>query len=509
VPRPELYAGIDLGSNSFHMIVARLEHGQFRIIDRLKDMVRLAGGLDDQGRLDDVTRQRAIAALARFGERIRNIPEHQLRAVGTQTFRRLSNPAAFLVVAETALGCPIDIVSGREEARLVWLGVSQGVAPTEGRRLVIDIGGGSTELVAGETLQPSLAESLPLGCVSLTRWAFPDDRITPERYARALDRCHAELQAWSSQFRDHGWDQAVGTSGTIRAIASMIEAMVPGQDERVTRKGLDALRERLLEFPTSAAIDLGGLSVRRQPVIAGGLAVLDAVMQALDLDQLRTSPFALREGLLQDLLGRLVDQDPRDATVSGMMARYQIDKAQAERVTDWLNSAFEQVRECWGLRRIHGELLTWIGQLHEVGLSIAHDGHQRHTAYILEHADMPGFSQQEQKFMAVIAGLQRRRLLAEQIDALPPRLHKSARKLVALLRLAVTLCRARSETEVGDFGLQADGRTLTLTLDSVWLNARPLLRYDLEIEREELKRIGLTLQIESRPGLATGGDRDA
>jgi exopolyphosphatase/guanosine-5'-triphosphate,3'-diphosphate pyrophosphatase len=509
VPRPELYAGIDLGSNSFHMIVARLEHGQFRIIDRLKDMVRLAGGLDEQGRLDDDTRHRAIAALARFGERIRDIPDTQLRAVGTQTFRRLSNPAAFLVVAETALGCPIDIVSGREEARLVWLGVSQGVAPTEGRRLVIDIGGGSTELVAGESLQPSLAESLPLGCVSLTRWAFPDDHITPERYARALKRCHAELLTWSSQFRDHGWNQAVGTSGTIRAIASMIEAMSPGQDGRVTRKGLDALRDRLLEFPVSTEIDLDGLSARRQPVIAGGLVILDAVMQALELDQLRISPFALREGLLQDLLGRLVDRDPRDATVRGMMARYQIDQMQAERVTAWLNSAFEQVRESWALRPIHGELLAWIGQLHEVGLSIAHDGHQRHTAYILEHADMPGFSQQEQQFMAVVAGLQRRRLQAEQIDALPPRLHKTARKLIALLRLSVTMCRARAQSRVGDFGLQADGRTLTLALDSHWLDARPLLRYDLDIEREELQQIGLTLEVESPTGVATAGDGNA
>ncbi len=494
---PELYAGIDLGSNSFHMIVARLEHDQFRVIDRIKDMVRLGGGLDDEGRLDDATRQRAVDALARFGERIRNIPEHQVRAVGTQTFRRLREPAAFLVVAETALGCPIDIVSGREEARLIWLGVSQGVAPAEGSRLVIDIGGGSTELVAGDSVVPKLAESLPLGCVSLTRWGFPDGRISAERYQRVLERCRAELQAWGAQFREHGWHQAVGTSGTIRAIASMIESRQPGQDGQITRKALDRLRARLLEFNDSDAIELPGLSARRQPVIIGGLAALDAVMETLEIDRLRISPFALREGVLQDLMGRLGEQDPRDATVRGMMARYQVDRAQAERVTDWTAAAFEQVRECWSLKPIHGELLHWISQLHEIGLSVAHDGHQRHTAYILQHADMPGFSRQEQEFMAVVAGLQRRRIDAEQIKSLPGRLHRVARQSIALLRLAVTVCRARSESDFGDFSLRAEDDRLTLALTDGWAGSRPLVRHDLMIEQQELARLGLTLKIEA------------
>ena len=496
---PELYAGIDLGSNSFHMIVARLEHGQFRIIDRIKDMVRLGGGLDDSGRLDDATRQQAVAALARFGERIRNIPEHQVRAVGTQTFRRLSQPAAFLVVAETALGCPIDIVSGREEARLIWLGVSQGVAPAEGSRLVIDIGGGSTELVAGDSVVPKLAESLPLGCVSLTRSGFPDGGLTKQRYVRVLERCRAELEAWRAQFREHGWDQAVGTSGTIRAIASMIEAREPGQDGQITRPGLHQLRETLLSYGSSDDFDLEGLSSRRRPVIIGGLVALDAVMEALDIDVVRISPFALREGVLQDLMGRLGQQDPRDATARGMMARYQVDRAQADRVTDWTSAGFRQVRGCWSMKSIHGELLHWISQLHEIGLGIAHDGHQRHTAYILEHADMPGFSRQEQEFMSVVAGLQRRRINADQIDRLPDRLHSSARKSVALLRLAVTISRARSESRSGDFSLTAEDNELVLALDAGWLAARPLVRHDLDIERQELKKLGLDLIVETLP----------
>ncbi|MEN1727789.1 MAG: Ppx/GppA phosphatase family protein [Pseudomonadota bacterium] len=497
MPERELFAGIDLGSNSFHMIVARLEHGQFRVIDRLRNMVRLAGGLDREGHLDDETRRRAVATLARFGERIRNIPPDQVRAVGTQTFRRLRQPAGFQVVAETALGCPIDIVSGREEARLVWLGVSQGVAPTEGARLVIDIGGGSTELVAGDAVTPELTESLPLGCVSLTRWAFPDGQLSPKRYDRAMEYCRAELQVWSRQFLDFGWNQAIGTSGTIRALASMIEARNPGQDGQITRACLSELKEALLSFQRIEEINLKGLSDRRQPVIAGGLVVLDATMEALELDRLQLSSFALREGVLQDLMGRHGAQDPRNATVQGMMARYQVDRRQAERVKVWAAAAFKQVSDSWSMEDIHGELLHWISQLHEIGLNIAHDGHQRHTAYILEHSDMAGFSQQEQQFMAVVASLQRRRVDPALISSLPPRLHEVARQCAAILRLAVTLCRARSESDFGEFSLQASEQRLRLELDAGWLANRPLVRHDLDIDCLELARLGLQLEVEA------------
>jgi len=494
MPERQLYAGIDLGSNSFHMVVARLEHGQLRVIDRIKDMVRLAGGLDSSGRLDPETHQRALAALARFGERVRGVPDHQIRAVGTQTFRRLSHPAAFLVVAETALGCPIDIVSGREEARLVWLGVSQGVAPTEGRRLVIDIGGGSTELVAGEQPEPALAESLAVGCVGLTRKLFSDGELSEARYHRALNLCRAELQPWASQFRRYGWNQVIGSSGTIRALASMVDAREASVGH-ITPATLGRLRERLLQFGRIDRITLEGLSDRRRPVIIGGLAILESVMELLAIDSITVSPFALREGLLQDLLGRLAQRDPRNATVSAMRARYEIDADQAARVSDWTLSAFEQVQSGWALKPIHGDILHWISQLHEIGLAIAHDGYQRHTAYILEHADMPGFSRQEQQFMAIVTEQQRRQVKPDRLRTLPDRLQHPARCLIALLRLAVTLYRPRSGDSVGDYALQAGSGFLELALEPGWLAARPLLRHDLEIDSQELAALGLELKL--------------
>jgi len=498
MPERKLYAAIDLGSNSFHMVVARHEHGELRIIDRLKDMVRLAGGLDEHGKLDPQVRENALSSLARFGQRIRGIPESHLRAVGTQTFRRLRNPASFLVVAETALGCPIDIISGREEARLVYLGVGQGTAPSGGRRLVVDIGGGSTEIVVGDALESELAESLPYGCVSLSRSAFPGGRISPQNWQRAGHEIRGELLEYGARFRASGWNQAVGSSGTVRAVANIIQAQDPASaSDLICRPGLQRVKSMLLEAGHVDRIQVEGLSERRRPVIAGGVVILEAVMDALRIDQLEVSPFALREGLLHNLLGRLAHRDPRDQTVQSMAERYQTDSAQAARVGDWTMTAFEQVAEDWRLDPIHAELLHWICQLHEIGLTIAHEAYPLHTAYILDNADMPGFSRQEQQFMAAICRLQRGRIAPAALDALPARLHKPARRVLALLRLGIALCRARSDTSTPDFALSANEHKLRLKLPEGWLEANPLTRRDLDFEKQQLRRLGLELKLKS------------
>lgn len=491
-----LYAAVDLGSNSFHMIVARLDSGQLRVIDRIKDMIRLAGGLDQRGQLDPDTRERALASLSRFGQRIAGIPDHQIRAVGTQTFRRLRNPAAFLVVAETALGCPIDIVSGREEARLVYLGVGQGMPAPAGRRLVIDIGGGSTELVVGaNATEPAQAESFAHGCVAVTRKAFPDGRITSSRWQQASRSIAADLQGHAQTFRRFGWDEAVGSSGTIKAVASMLTQLNPDQRPGVHRAALPELRERMLAAGRVEKIAIDGLSERRQPVIAGGLLVLETVMNTLAIDHLQVSEFALREGLLHDLFGRLEDRDPRDQTVRAMVERYQVDTDQANRIADWTRTAFDQVADGWQLGPAHADLLFWISQLHEIGLTIAHDNDHLHTAYVLEHADMPGFGRQEQQFLACLARLQRQRIQPELLNSLPGRLQQPACRLLALLRLGLAMGRARSDRIMVDFGLRARDNRLELALPSGWLQAHPLTRQDLESEQQQLDRIDIKLTI--------------
>ncbi|MGY6553848.1 MAG: Ppx/GppA phosphatase family protein [Wenzhouxiangella sp.] len=496
----QIFAAVDLGSNSFHMVVAREEHGELRLIDRIKEMVRLAGGLDDKGQLDAATREAALNCLARFGQRLKDIPESNIRAVGTQTFRKLRNPATFLVIAETALGCPIDIVSGREEARLVYIGVRRNMPADVDRRLVIDIGGGSTEVVAGDTLEPVLAESIPFGCVASTRLAFPDGRIDLERWRAARRQVLAELQQFSAAFRQYGWDQAVGSSGTIRAVQSMLSALYPNEPAGITRALLRELRGRFVSLGHIDQLRFPGLSERRQPVIAGGLVILEAVMKALRIERLQVSDFALREGLLHDLLGRLGEDDPRDQTVGGMARRYECDPVQAERVANWLNAAFDQVAQDWQLGEIHRELLLWAARLHEIGLAIAHERWHQHGGYILENADMPGFTRQEQALLALLVALQRDRPDTERIRALPPRLHRPARQMLSLFRLAVTLFRARSDSDFADFGVVVkDVKSLRLDLPAGWLESHPLTSHDLCLEVEHLQRLGLRLKLASLP----------
>ncbi|MFW5815669.1 MAG: exopolyphosphatase, partial [Wenzhouxiangella sp.] len=485
-----------LGSNSFHMLVARAEHDELRVIDRIKEMVRLGGGLDEHGNLDRTTRETALRCLARFGQRLTGIPAANVRAVGTQTFRRLRQPAAFLVVAETALGCPIDIVSGREEARLVYTGVSQGMPAAAARRLVIDIGGGSTELVAGEAVDPELAESLAFGCVATTREAFPDGRITPERWRRAKRRILGALRPYSARFLAYGWDQAVGSSGTMRAVDAMIRQLHPDRPAGFSREDLIELRSHVFAAGHVEKLSLAGLSERRRPVIAGGLVILDALMKGLAIERLQASQFALREGLLYDLMGRLGHQDPRDKTINAMAIRYECDLDQADRVCDWVRAAFEQIGADWKLTAAHRDLLLWAARLHEIGLTIAHDHYPAHSAYIVEHADMPGFGRQEQALMAALVGLQRDRPDLERIHRLPPRLHHSSTRMLVLLRLAVLMSRARSDADFCDFAIRAGKKNrLHLSLPPDWLESHPLTAQDLAEEAEYLQTLDCSLRL--------------
>ena len=498
MPERKMFAAIDLGSNSFHMIVARAEHDELRVIDRIKEMVRLGGGLNEKGELDRRTREAALACLARFGQRLAGIPPSNLRAVGTQTFRRLRNPAAFLVVAETALGCPIDVVSGREEARLVYTGVSQGMPNTAGRRLVIDIGGGSTEVVAGEATEPVLAESLPFGCVATTREAFPDGRISPQRWRRAKRKVLGALRPFSASFRNYGWDQAVGSSGTLRAVNAMASHLHPDQPGGFNRPDVIELRAQLFEAGHVDALDLPGLSERRRPVIAGGLVIVDALMKAFSIERIQASDYALREGLLYDLMGRLSQKDPRAKTVAAMASRYDCDPEQADRVCGWVRTALDQVASSWGLGPAHEELLLWSARLHETGLAIAHDRYPAHGAYIVGQADMPGFGRQEQALMALLVGQQRDRPNTEQIRQLPPRLHDPARRMLALLRLAVLMCRARSNADLSDFCIDVGKRRrISLALPAGWLDSHPLTAQDLAEEQHHLRALDLSLKLET------------
>jgi exopolyphosphatase/guanosine-5'-triphosphate,3'-diphosphate pyrophosphatase len=493
--RSDTFAAIDLGSNSFHLLVARRDHGELRVLDRIKDMVRLGGGLDTEGRLDPAVQDRAFASLARFGQRLRGIPQDNMRAVGTQTFRRMKNANAFLMIAETALGCGIDIIAGREEARLIYLGVIQGVAGHEDRRLVIDIGGGSTELVIGEGAKPLEMESLQYGCVSITRRFFGDGVLSRARWDEAKRSVLAELQELRLRYLGVGWDTAIGSSGTIRAVEEICRRL--GWVERdITADALQMLADRLLRFETIDAVSLPGLSDRRHPVLAGGLVILQACFEALEIATLKVSPFALREGLLQDMLGRLEHRDPRDKTVESFMSRYSVDTAQVARVKSTALAACDRIAEGMFLRPIHRQLLGWAADLHEAGLSVSHSRYQLHSGYLVENSDMPGFTRQEQLFLAALVRYHRRPIPRDFTDTLPTRMHEPLRMTLVCLRFACILCRSRDDEAIPVFRLSGTDNMMTADFPPDWVAVHPLTLFDLKQEARDLKAIGLQFRVE-------------
>jgi len=492
---PDVIAAVDLGSNSFHMVVARHAHEQLVIIDRLREMVRLAAGLDEQGRLTREAVERGLACLERFGQRLRDMQASSVRAVGTNTLRKAKRRGAFLDRAAHALGHPIEIISGIEEARLVYLGVAHTMPSEVGRRLVIDIGGGSTELIIGEGLAAKSLESLYMGCVGLSREFFGDGQITEKRMRRARLAARQELEPVQTRFGPDKWEQAVGSSGTIRAIADIVRGRAGG-DSSVTPQSVAELVELTVRAGEVKNLKLPGLTDERAPVFPGGLAILAEALHALGIQSLRVADGALREGLLYDLFGRLTDEDARIRTVRAMEARYHVDEPQAARVEATALELLRQTQEGWGLTEPFAEpVIAWAARLHEIGLDLSHSHYQKHGAYLVEHSDMPGFSREEQKLLAVVVGGHRRKINMRPLEDLPPPWHLKAELLIVLLRLSVLLHRSRSDTPLPAMGLQPRDRSLEIEFPSGWLDRNPLTRADLEAEAEYLKTAGFRLRI--------------
>lgn len=492
---PDVIAAVDLGSNSFHMVVARYSHGQITIVDRLREMVRLGAGLDEQGRLKRDAVERALECLERFGQRLRDMNAESVRVVGTNTLRRARRKGAFLDRARAALGHPIEIISGIEEARLIYLGVAHTTPSEPGRRFVVDIGGGSTELIIGEGLHTTKLESLHMGCVSMSNRFFEDGAISDRRMKRARLAARLELEPIQASFRALGWSRAVGSSGTIRSVGDIVRARGSG-DGLITRSSLESLIDDTVRAGDAARLQLPGLSAERAPVFPGGLAVLSEVMEVLAIDSLRVADGALREGLLYDMIGRFTDEDARERTVRAMQGRFHVDTVQAERVEEMARDFWRQVQRAWDLEDPLAEaLLAWAARLHEIGLDVSHSQYQKHGAYLLEHADMPGFPQEEQQILAYIVGSHRRKMRAEQLQELGAPWHTKAEYLAVLLRLAVLLHRGRSPIELPRILLHVRGRAIEMQFPKGWLDEHPLTVADLEVEADYLKAAGFRLKV--------------
>jgi exopolyphosphatase/guanosine-5'-triphosphate,3'-diphosphate pyrophosphatase len=498
----EVIAAVDLGSNSFHMVVARHSHGQLVIIDRLREMVRLASHISDDGRLDKEAAARALACLQRFGQRLRDMNARNVRVVGTNALRVARRKQAFLERAREALGFPIEIVSGMEEARLIYSGVAHNLPNEAGKRLVVDIGGGSTELVIGEHFEPLEMESLQIGCVSLSQRHFAEGRLSHRRIERARLAARLELEPIQAAFLRRGWDRAFGSSGTVRAIADSVRQLDPNTNG-ITPAGLEKLLQRLGDAGHTRDLELDAVTDERRPVFPGGVVIMTEVIDALGIQQLRFVEGALRDGLLYDMVGRLTRSDARERTVGSMQRRYHVDLEQGQRVEATALEFMSQVRQPWGLTDPLADLsLKWAARLHEIGLDVSHNGYHRHGAYLLDNADMPGFAREEQQLLARLVGGHRRKLTLERMEDLIPPWDKLAVHLIVLLRLAVLLQRGRSAVALPKIELTARGRALELRFPGKWLKEHPLTVADLQQEIDYLKAHSIRLRVFSGSGPA-------
>lgn len=493
---PEAIAAVDLGSNSFHMKIARVVDGELHVIDRLREMVRLGAGLREDKRLTREAQARALDCLERFGQRLRSMPPDSVRTAGTNTLRQARNAEAFLMAGEQALGHPIEIISGLEEARLVYLGAAHGIAASNERRLVVDIGGGSTEVIVGEGFTPHQRESLHMGCVSVSRAYFGDGLLDPKQMEKAVMAARLEMRPVQAEFRTASWQSAVGCSGSIRAVRDVVCA-AGWSEGGITLSSLLKLQKAMLKAGKLKKLDLEGLKEERKPVFPGGLAVLLGVFQALGIEHMVISDQAMREGLLYDLLGRIRHEDVRVRTVEALGKRCAVDTDQAQRVHSTALRFLGDVGESWDLSDLqYTDMLGWAARLHEIGLAISHSQYHKHGAYFLDNSDLSGFSYQEQAILAALVRGHRRKFPKAVFSALPEVSEAPAKRLCILLRLAVLLHRDRqAATQLPTVRLEPGESSLDVMFPEGWLSENPLTRTDLEREARYLRDAGFELNL--------------
>ena len=491
LPDGSLLAAIDLGSNSFHLIIAKIEHGEMRPVEALAEKVQLGAGVEN-GRLSQEAIERGLDCLSRFAQLLESVEPERIRVVGTNALRIAKNRDDFTRPAARILRTKVDVIYGREEARLVYLGVAHSLADDAQSRLVIDIGGGSTEFIIGERFEPQRLESLQMGCVSYARSCFPENRVSRANYLNAYDRARVQASHIRHTFNSSQWEECVGSSGTLQAIETIITTNGWGEGG-IERKGLGKLEKKLLKFDKVDDICLEGLADNRRNVILPGVAITSALFDVLEIRHMRTSRGALREGVIYDLMGRLSHEDVRERTINALMQRYAVDTAIAEVVEKRARTLFNAARQNWQLTGDDWELLHWTARAHEIGMAISHKHFNRHSAYLLRNADLPGFSQQEQEHLAVLA-LGHRGKINDQlfIDIAEPD-QPRMRYLLCIIRLATCFKYVETLAKLPDFSLAAGEQSIRLEFPEGWLEEHPLTARELESEQQMLGKLGLEL----------------
>jgi len=489
----KIVAAVDLGSNSFHMVIARFMNEDLTILDRLRETVRLADGLGPGKKLDPQAHERAIACLERFGQRLRGLPSAYVRAVGTNTLRQAKSDREFRTKARAALGYPIEVISGQEEARLIYQGITHTMPRRREQLLAVDIGGGSTEVMLGRDFDLERAHSLFMGCVSFSRRFFPGGRIDRAAFKAAETAAALELRPVAVSLRDADCADAVGSSGTVEAITELLRADGQGGG-LITLPGLKRLRKTLIGIGHADRVDLPALRADRRAVLPGGLAILLAAFKSLDLRTMELAPGALREGVLYDLIGRIRHQDVRDRAIRGFVDRFRVDVAQAERVERTALRFLESAGVPDGVDdETARSLLSWAAWLHEIGLVVSYPGYHRHGAYLVANSDLPGFSRDEQAVLAALVRGHRRKLREDVFAEVAPGLVDAAKGLCVMLRLAVLFHRGRGGRRTAEPALRWSGREVQLVFPAGWAESHPLTVADLDQETRFLADAGLAL----------------
>ena len=487
-----LLAAVDMGSNSFRLEIGRYENGHIQRVEYLKEMVRQGGGLGEDKTLSDVAMQRGWECLARFAERLKGFDKTHVRAVATQTLREARNRDVFTERAQQILGFPIEIISGLEEARLIYQGVTRLLPQSDERRLVVDVGGRSTELIMGRGFQPRAMESFRLGSVSWSGRYFADHRFTAEAFRTAEIAAKAVLDEALDIFPRDQWDVAYGSSGTVGAVADTLTAN--GRDgDIITRESLDWLLEKLLKAQSADNVRLEGIKDDRKLVIGGGLSVLRAIFDLFNIDHMLAAEGALRQGALYDLIARESDEtDLRERTVQWLSRRFGVDAAQATRVSLVAADLFAQIANPNSHNEKHSRKLNWAARLHELGVHISHDDMHHHGAYVLEHVDAPGFSMAELQRMSQLVLGQRGKL--RKLETWLAQDELLVKQLLAL-RLAVALCHARRDPDHRALTLQYKNRQAKLTAPEGWAKRFPQSAWLLQEEAHAWAKVGVRLSV--------------
>ncbi|MFM9835248.1 MAG: exopolyphosphatase [Methylophilaceae bacterium] len=491
-----LLAAIDLGSNSFRMEIGRYNGGQIQRVDYIKETVRQGGDLDEDRNLKPEAIERGVKCLARFGERIKGFPKVHVRAVATQTLREARNRDYFIDLARKALGYDVEIISGVEEARLIYQGVSRFLPQSNERRLVIDIGGRSTEFILGQRFDAQTTDSLRVGSVAWSLKYFPDGELTEQHFYRAEIAAESFLDSVAHIYHREYWDVAYGASGTIGAIADIL--VLHGYKEgQVTKKALDWLRAELVHAKHVDRLRIAGLRDDRKAVIGGGLSILLAVFDILKIDTLQVARGALRHGLLYDMVGEGIDDihDMRDSSVMLLAKRFSVDSGQAALVKFTAIYLFDTLASDLELDEtevvILKQMLSWAAQCHELGCVVSHTESHRHGAYILDNAELMGFSQSELHQLSLLVLGHHGKI--KKLD-----LHTKDLGFIvtlACLRLAVILCHSRNKPELKEIGLHLHENSIQLNVTENWLRRFPQTAYLLEEEVISWQKTNWSLMI--------------